>query len=192
MKEKIARYARKFKKSVKYVLTLWFPAVILFVFAVILAIFVSTSKDGSFKGCGAQLFVCMGDKLQADLSVDKLTRMMVCSYQTAWCDARVVWGKVTGNEYLPPDFSPPFSLPPIDEKAEKELFEKLTDPKYLDEQFKKFDTLPMPETVPEDPMTLMERAREERLKLEKEIEEQNRLILERLENNAGQSGRESL
>ena len=187
MKEKIARYARKFKKSVKYVLTLWFPAVILFVFAVILAIFVSTSKDGSFKGCGAQLFVCMGDKLQADLSVDKLTRMTVCSYQTAWCDARVVWGKVSGEEFLPPDLSPAVALPPIDEKADKELFDKLTRQEYLDEQFKKFDNLPPSEVFPEDVKALMDQARQERLKLEKEIEEQNKALLERLENNAGQN-----
>lgn len=187
MKEKICRIARNFRKSAKHSFALWLPAAVLLVFAVVLAVFVSTSKDGSFKGCGAQLFVCMGDEIEADLSLRKMTRMTSCAYRTVWCDARVVWGKVSGEEFLPPDLSPAVALPPIDEKADKELFEKLTDPKYLDEQFKKFDTLPMPETVPEDPMTLMDQARQERLKLEKEIEEQNKALLERLENNAGQN-----
>ena len=187
MKEKIIRIARNLKKSVKYVFTLWFPAALLLIVLGMLAFFVLTSKDGSFKGCGARLFVCMGDELTQDLSVRKMTRLTSCAYQTAWCDARVVWGKVTGNEYLPPDFTPPFSLPPIDEKAEKELFEKLIEDKYLQERFKQFDGLPSSDAVPVDAKALMEQARQERLKLEKEIEEQNKILLERLENKSGQS-----
>ena len=192
MKEKIARYERKFKKSVKYILTLWFPAIILFVFMGILAVFVLTSKDGSFRGCGAQLFVCMGDEVKADLSARKMMRLTACAYQTVWCEARIVWGKMTGDEYLPPDFKAPAPLPPIDEKAEKELFDKLTKEDWLDEQFKQFEDLPPADVFPDDVRALMNQAREERLQLEKDMEEQNRRILEQLENNAGQDASESL
>ena len=188
MKEKICRIARNFKKSAKRSFALWFPAAVLLILAVVLAVFVSASKDGSFKGCGARLYSCMGDEVGADLSLRKMARMTSCAYQTVWCDARVVWGKASGNEYLPPDFSPVVVLPPIDEKADRELFDKLTEPEYLDERFKQFDDLPPSESAPADVQALMEQARRERLKLEKEIEEQNRILLERLENNAGQDG----
>lgn len=187
MKEKICRIVRNFRKSAKHSFALWLPAAVLLVFAVVLAFFVSTSKDGSFKGCGAQLFVCMGDEIEADLSLRKMTRMTSCAYRTVWCDARVVWGKVSGEEFLPPDLSPAVALPPIDEKADKELFDKLTRQEYLDEQFKKFDNLPPSEVFPEDVKALMDQARQERLKLEKEIEEQNKALLEQLENKSGQN-----
>lgn len=188
MREKIRRIARNFRKSAKRSFALWLPAAVLLVFAVVLAFFVAASKDGSFKGCGARLFSCMGDEIRTDLSLRKMARMTSCAYQTVWCDARVVWGKASGNEYFPPDFSPVAALPPVDEKADKELFEKLTKPEYLDERFKQFDDLPPSETVPADAKALMEQARIERLQLEKEIGEQNRILLERLENNAGQDG----
>ena len=186
MREKIRRIARNFKKSAKRSFALWFPVAALLIFAVVLAFFVSTSKDGSFKGCGARLFSCMGDEIHAELSLQKMARMTSCAYQTVWCDARVVWGKVSGTEYLPPS-APIAGLPPIDEKADRELFDKLTKPEYLDERFKQFDDLPPSEVFPADAKALMEQARQERLTLEKEIAEQNKALLEQLENKSGQS-----
>jgi len=176
IKEKAERLFRRFKRNWRSMFLLWFPAGIVVLLLAIVFFSVAFSKDSSFHDCARQLTVCAGEN-------PKLTRMTVCSYQTAWCDIKVIWDKATGKAVIA-DMP---GLPPVDEKADKELFEKLTSDEFLEKRFEAFeeeekiqsetqriDDLPEKEDLKE----YMEELRAQRIQFEREMAEKREKILE--------------
>lgn len=173
IKGKIERFFRRIKRNWRSMLLLWLPAGIVVLLLGIVLFSVAFSKDASFYACSKKLPVCMGDK--ADFS-----RVIGCSYQTAWCDVKVIWDKARGKEIA---FDLP-GLPPVDEKADKELFEKLTSDEFLEKRFEEFkqeeekektlaDDLPEKEDLKE----YMEELRAKRIQFEKEMSEKRGQML---------------
>lgn len=173
IKGKLERLFRRIKRNWRSVLLLWLPAAV--VVSVLGALFYSVmfSTDYAFNGCTRQLSDCVKEKT----GIWRLG----CSYQTAWCDVRVLWDKAAGNP-IPLDLP---GIPPVDEKADKELFEKMTSDEFLEERFKVFDeiekdvgrekSLSVPEK--EKLKQYMEDVRAKRLQFEKEMAERKEQIL---------------
>ena len=95
--------------------------------------------------------------------------MTKCAYRTAWCDVTVLWDKLNGRQF--PDLP---GLPAVDEKADMELFEKLTSDEFLEQRFRELEEQEKnkaPETgaPPKEKLKkYMERLRNERIAFEKE------------------------
>lgn len=185
MIEKIKRIARRTKKSVKFLFTLWLPAILLLIFIAFIAFSVKTSGNGAFRPCTAELKECLIPDGDSDNVIKKVGRITACSYRTAWCDARVLWLRLNGKDYLPAEFLMPGS-PPVDEKAEAELFKKMTEPENLKQRFEEFDALPPAETQVKGTVDEMEDARRERILFEQMQNEIRRRLLEQQEK-TGQS-----
>lgn len=122
-KDKARRLFRRFGNNLKSILTVWIPAGLVAGFFLFVVLSVALSNDASFYDCGRMLARCAGD----DPSVG---RMAKCAYQTAWCDANVIWDRLNGKKF--PDLP---GLPVADERADAELFEKLTSEEFLQERF---------------------------------------------------------
>ena len=167
LKGKLERLFRRIRRSLCPALLLWFPAVLVALFMGIVFFSVSLSKDKSFYACSHGLSVCMGEKAG-------FVKVLSCSYQTAWCDVKVVWDKARGKEIA---FDLP-DVPPVDEKAEKELFEKLTSDEFLEKRFEEFGRQKEKEP-PErkDLKEYMEKIRAERVSFEKEMAEKREKML---------------
>ena len=126
LKEKSARLFRRFKRNLRSILLLWFPAGIVVAFFAYILFSVAFSKDASFYSC-TKFFMQCSEKNPDLIHVTK------CSYQTAWCDVKVIWDKLNGKSF--PDLP---GLPVADEKAEKELFEKMISDEFIEQRFKEF------------------------------------------------------
>lgn len=131
---------------------------------------VALSEDASFHSCTRLLSQCAGDD-------PSLGRMAKCAYKTAWCDITVLRDKMNGKKF--PDLE---GLPPVDEKADRELFEKLTSDEFLEQRFRTLEAeekddpretgLPPKEKLKE----YMERLRKERIAFEKEQAEKRNML----------------
>ena len=93
---------------------------------------------------------------------------------------------MNGKDYLPDEFLMP-GTPPVDEKAEAELFRKMTEPENLKQRFDEFDALPPAETRIKGTVDEMEEARRERILFEQMQNEIRQRILEQQEK-TGQAG----
>ena len=179
LKEKAGRLFRRIKRNWRPLVLMWLPAGIVALFLGVLFFSVGLSRDASFYSCSRALPVCMGKD-------PDFPRVVGCSYRTLWCDAKIVWEKANGR---PIPFDLP-DLPPVDEKAEKELFEKLTSDDFLETKFREFsqeeqDRQLRKETLPEKEnlKKTMEKAREERVRFEAEMADKMKaLAAERSEN----------
>lgn len=127
LKEKCARLFRRLKRNLRSVLLLWLPAGIIAAFFAFVLLSVGLSKDASFHSCAQLLARCAGDN-------PSLGRMTKCAYWTAWCDVTVLWDKLNGRQF--PDLP---GLPAVDEKADRELFEKLTSDEFLEQRFRELE-----------------------------------------------------
>jgi hypothetical protein len=100
---------------------------------------------------------------------------------------KIVWDKARGKEIV---FDLP-DVPPIDEKAEKELFEKLTSDEFIEKRFEEFeqeeqDSASGLDDLPEkeDLKGYMEELRAERVRFEQEMaEKRGELLSEPSQNN---------
>ncbi len=172
LKEKCARLFRRLKRNLRSILLVWLPAGLIAVFFAFILLSVGLSKDASFYSCTQLLTQCSGDN-------PSLGRMAKCAYQTAWCDITVVWDKMNGKKF--PDLP---GLPVVDEKADKELFEKLTSDEFLEQRFRELEEeerknppetgLPPKEKLKE----YMEQVRRERIAFEKQQAEQRKAFAE--------------
>lgn len=112
----------------------------------------------------------------------RLYSLTKCAYQTAWCDMGVIWDKVRGKETAA--VMPVEGLPEIDEKADKELFEKLTSDEFLENRFEELEAQeqesPRETDVPppEELKAYMEKVRAERILFEKKQAEKRRILAE--------------
>lgn len=122
-KEKARRLFRRFKNNLKPALTVWVPAGLVAGFFLFVVLSVALSNDTSFYGCGRVLTRCAGDE-------PSVGRMAKCAWKTALCDATVIWDKLNGKKF--PDLP---GLPVADERADAELFEKLTSDEFLQKRF---------------------------------------------------------
>lgn len=172
LREKAERIFRRIKRNWRPMLLLWLPAGVVVLLLSVIFFSVAFSKDNSFHSCAHQLPECIGKK-------PKLLNTLSCSYQVAWCDIRVIWDKATGKAV----FSDLPGLPPVDEKADRELFEKLTSDEFLEKRFEEFeqeenvqglDELPKDE----DLKGYMEELRAKRIQFEKEMAEKRELMLQ--------------
>lgn len=185
MIEKIRRYARRSKKNIKYIFNIWFPAVILLIFMGILIFFVGTSRTGTFRFCTAELKQCLASDEKTG-PFERGWRIVVCGYQTAWCDAKVLWLRVKGEDCFPEELPVP-GMPPVDEKAEEELFKRLTDPEKMAKRVKEFNASHPPvETKLKSSDEMMEKARQERILLEKSLKKDGKLPIEEKSGQDGQ------
>ena len=185
IKGKLERLFRRIKRNWRSALLLWLPAGIVVLFLGMICFSVAFSKDASFHHCARQLLTCAGKS-------PELTRMTSCAYKTAWCDVNVIWDKVNGRATVP-DLP---GLPPVDEKADRELFEKLTSEEFLE---KRFEELANEETPEKDDLSdkrnlkeYMEELRAEHIQFEKEMAEKREQMLKdrSSENNlSGQTGK---
>lgn len=179
LKEKCARLFRRLKRNLRSVLLLWLPAGIIAAFFAFVLLSVGLSKDASFHSCAQLLARCAGDN-------PSLGRMTKCAYRTAWCDVTVLWDKLNGRQF--PDLP---GLPAVDEKADRELFEKLTSDEFLEQRFRELEEQEKnkaPETgVPpkEKLKKYMERLRNERIAFEKEQAEKRKALVAERENETG-------
>ena len=181
IKGKTERLFRRIKRDWRPILLLWFPAGIVILFLGIVFFSVAFSKDASFHACSRQLPLCVGEK-------PAMSRVLSCSYQTAWCDLKIIWEKANGRP-IPLELP---GIPAVDEKADKELFEKLTSDEFLEKRFEEFqqenkepeasaqDDIPEKEKLKE----YMEKLRAERIRFEKEMaEKKERFVKERFPEN---------
>ena len=179
IREKAERLFRRFRRNLRPTLLLWLPAAIVFLFLGIVFFSVIFSTDASFRACSRQLPVCVGE-------TPGFAKVLTCSYQTAWCDVKAVWDKARGKtaDVAPSDLP---GLPPVDEKAEKELFEKLTSDEFLEKRFEELereerddssglDDLP----EKEDLKGYMEELRSDRVSFEKEMAEKREKMLQNI------------
>ena len=173
IKEKAERLFRRFRRNLRPTLLLWFPAGIVMLFLGIVFFSVAFSKDASFQSCSRKLPVCIGEN-------PKFLKALGCAYQTAWCDVKVVWDKANGK---PIPFDIP-GMPPVDEKAEKELFEKLTSEDFLQKRFEEIEkeekNAPAKKdnaAEKEELMKYMEELRAKRIQFEKEMAEKREQAL---------------
>lgn len=179
LKEKSARLLRRLKRNLRPVLLLWLPAGIIAAFFAFILLSVGLSKDASFHSCTQLLEQCAGDN-------PSLGRMAKCAYRTAWCDVTVIMDKLNGKRF--PDLP---GLPAVDEKADKELFEKLTSDEFLEQRFleqEKLEESAPPETglPPKEKLKeYMERLRSERIAFEKEQAEKRKALAAERENETG-------
>lgn len=175
LKEKSGRLFRRFKRNIRSILLLWIPAGAIAAFFTFILLSVLLTKDASFYSCSQILTKCA----QKDPSLWQTTK---CAYQAAWCDVNVVWDKMNGKKF--PDLP---GLPVPDEKAERELFDKMTSDAFLDQRFQEFQAqeeknaqqtdLPSKE----DLKAYMEELRRDRIAFEKEQAEKRRSFAEQLE-----------
>lgn len=166
IKEKIERLLRRFRRNLRPMLLLWLPALIVGIVVGTVFFSVGFSDDASFSACSRQLAVCTENN-------PKWTQVLKCSYKTAWCDIKIVWAKINGTAVV----SDLPGLPPVDEKADKELFEKLTSDEFLEKRFEELkkeeqnaaasETDDLPEK--EDLKKYMEELRAKRISFEKEM-----------------------
>ncbi|MBR1776964.1 MAG: hypothetical protein IJ752_00050 [Alphaproteobacteria bacterium] len=175
IREKAKRLFRRIKRNWRPALLLWLPAGIVVLFLGIVFFSVAFSEDASFHACTRQLPVCVGEN-------PKFSRILSCSYQTAWCDVKIIWDKANGRN-IPLDLP---GLPPIDEKADQELFEKLTSDEFLEKRFEEFQReekdaealsskeYPQRENLKE----YMEELRAKRISFEKEMAEKRARVLQ--------------
>ena len=195
IKGKLERLFRRIKRNWRPLFLMWLPAGIVVAFLGTLFFSVTFSTDYAFSDCTIRLSACVKEK-------KGIWRILGCSYRTAWCDVKVLWDKANGRPVardLP-------GLPVVDEKAEKELFEKMTSDEFLQERFKIFDEIAREEAAEKEKADTpaekeklkkyMEDAREKRLKFEKEMAEKREQILKTVseeqteENNlSGQTGK---
>ncbi len=178
IKEKAARLFRRIKRNMRSILLLWLPAGIIAAFLAVLLISVALSKDASFYSCTRLLSRCAGEK-------PSVGRTAKCAYQVAWCDITVLWDKLNGKKF--PDLP---GLPVVDEKADKELFEKLTSDEFLEQRFQELEKQEKDESktdvIPkEDLKKYMEHLRHERLLFEKEQAEKRKTLAVEKENESG-------
>ena len=167
LKGKLERLFRRIRRGLRSALLLWLPAGIVVLLLGIVFFFVIFSKDESFHVCARQLPVCMGEDPGA-------LKVLGCSYQTAWCDIQVIWNKAAGKAAVSdlPD------LPPVDEKAEKELFEKLTSDEFLEKRFEELEKEEKNEAFERKNLEkFMEKLRAERISFEKEMTEKREKML---------------
>ncbi len=171
-KEKFDRLFGKLKRNWRSILLLWLPAGLVVLVLGIVFFSVALSEDASFHICSKQLSACIGEKTG-------FSKVLGCSYQTAWCDVKVIWDKANGKMIV----SDLPGLPPVDEKADKELFEKLTSDEFLEKRFEEFqqekkklnaNSLSEKENLKE----YMEELRAERIQFEKEMTEKRKKMLE--------------
>lgn len=161
-REKAARLFRRLKRNGRPMLTVGIPAVAAAVVLAALPLSVMYSDDASFKPCGRMLTQCAREEAS-------LGEIAVCAYKTAWCDAGVLWDRMNGKKF--PDLE---GLPPVDEKADKELFEKLTSDDFLEKRFKELEAEQsgaVDAMSDDDLKEYMERARRDRIAFEKELAE---------------------
>lgn len=167
LKEKRERLFRRIRRNLRPALLLWLPAGIVVLLLGTVFFSVIFSEDASFHACSRQLPVCAGND-------PKLLKVLKCSYQTAWCDVKVVWNKVNGTAVV----SDLPGLPPVDEKADKELFEKLTSDEFLKKRFKELEQQEKNEpSERKDVVKYMEKLRSERIRFEHEMAEKQKKIL---------------
>ena len=167
LKEKRERLFRRIRRNLRPALLLWLPAGIVVLLLGTVFFSVIFSEDASFHACSRQLPVCVGND-------PKLLNVLKCSYQTAWCDVKVVWDKARGKKII---FDLP-DVPPVDEKAEKELFEKLTSDEFLEKRFKELERQEKNEpSERKDLMEYMEKLRSKRIRFEHEMAEKQKKIL---------------
>ena len=175
-KEKTIRLFRSLKKNLRSVLLLWLPAGVVIAVLAFVFLSVALSKDSSFYTCGQMLTRCAGES-------PSLVQTTKCAYKTAWCDVTVLWDKLNGKKF--PDLP---GLPVVDEKADQELFDKLTSDEFLDQRFEELEQeeeknpretgLPPKEQLKE----YMEKIRQERIVFEKEQEEKRKAFSVEREN----------
>ena len=170
---KLERFFRRIKRNWRSVLLLWLPAGLVALFMGIVFFSVALSEDKSFYACSRALPVCMGEK-------PDFPKVLSCSYQTAWCDVKIVWDKARGKEIA---FDLP-DVPPVDEKAEKELFEKLTSDEFLEKRFEELEREERDASAGMDDLSekedlkgYMEELRSERETFEREMAEKREKIL---------------
>lgn len=178
IKEKAARLFRRVKRNMRSFLLLWLPAGIVAAFFAVLLMSVAMSKDASFYSCSRLLSQCAGEN-------PSLGRTAKCSYQVAWCDITVLWDKLNGKKF--PDFP---GLPVVDEKADKELFEKLTSDEFLEQRFQelekqKTDTVETETSSKEELKEYMDQLRRERILFEREQAEKRKALAVERENENG-------
>ena len=173
LKEKAQRLSRRLRRNLRPLLLLWFPAGIVALLLGIVFFSVGFSKDASFYSCSKHLRSCIEEK-------SGFSQVVNCSYQTAWCDVKIVWEKVNGRP-IPLDLP---DLPHVDEKAEKELFEKLTSDEFLEKRFEEFSQEEQAKqsqkellTEKEDLKEYMEKAREERIRFERDMAEKMKAVV---------------
>lgn len=186
-KEKTGRLFRRIRRNAKSLFLVWLPAVFVLILLGFLMLSVILSKDGSFRPCGQKLMTCMQDSPEE--GIKRLYALTKCAYKTAWCDMGIIWDKARGKDTAVQVF--PGDLPEVDEKADRELFEKLTSDEFLDSRFEELeaDEAENPRETdvppPEELKTYMDQARAERLRFEAEqAEKRKTLAAEKLKEDA--------
>lgn len=173
LKEKAERIFRRIRRNLRPALLLWLPAGIVVLFIGMICFAVAFSTDTSFHACSRQLSECAGEN-------PELYPLLKCSYKTAWCDVNVVWNKMNGTAVV----SDLPGLPPVDEKADKELFEKLTSDEFMEKRFQEIEQEEKEALSKEDNLSekedlkgYMEELRAKRIQFEKEMAEKREQII---------------